>query len=379
MFGGDTKSWEPNPLRPIRESAVKGQLRFWWRTMQHATSAADLRARENAIFGATGLASKVTLAIRHHAGTIKFQSLNVGPQGVTSNGTSLAFPVYALFPLIPRGEDNACIEECQFDLQVSTHGLDAAQRQSVFDAVTLWVLFGGVGARTHRGCGSLYCPEIVSRFRTMEQIKGYLDSLVGDQASDSLPFARLAGARLLYKPDKDGPVKAWNHLLTAYRDFRQLRNPGTKPNRPGRSWWPEPDALRRMSGAAAEGHEPVHPAGSWFPRSAYGMPVQFEFHNAIGDPSGKYFVQPRGKERWTSPVILKSLRLSDSVVMQICLILNQVIPHSLELKGIGGRLLTPSEHPDEYKNKLTLTKEPGTLNESPYDTLVRKLNLTEVR
>ena len=51
MFGGDVKSFEINERTPIRSQSIKGQLRFWWRTMQGFTSKDELLDAETKIWG----------------------------------------------------------------------------------------------------------------------------------------------------------------------------------------------------------------------------------------------------------------------------------------------------------------------------------------
>jgi CRISPR-associated protein Cmr1 len=51
MFGGDADSWEIDAKNPVRSQAVKGMLRFWWRTMQTETDPQKLLYNENKIWG----------------------------------------------------------------------------------------------------------------------------------------------------------------------------------------------------------------------------------------------------------------------------------------------------------------------------------------
>src|SRR6056297_2479641 len=51
MFGGDSESWELNPEAPVRAQSIRGQLRFWWRTMQGDTDPVALLDRENSLWG----------------------------------------------------------------------------------------------------------------------------------------------------------------------------------------------------------------------------------------------------------------------------------------------------------------------------------------
>ena len=46
MFGGDAESWQLDLKNPVRCQAVKGQLRFWWRTMQNETEPKKLLQKE---------------------------------------------------------------------------------------------------------------------------------------------------------------------------------------------------------------------------------------------------------------------------------------------------------------------------------------------
>lgn len=387
MFGGDTKPWEPNEQRPIRESSVKGHLRFWWRTMQDEASIENLRARENALFGATGRASRVSVKVVHLSSTPL--SLEVSAHGVRAGGHTVNYPLYVLFPLIPR-HGATCIEKCRFRLLLTLDNqLTQEQRNSVQDAVSLWVLFGGVGARTRRGCGSLYCEEIMRSFQDEASIRNFITRVTEEQQPTARPYPRIKDAVLAVAPSMDDdPVEEWSTFLDrdGYGRVRQRdpRDPGGA--RPGRSHWPEPDSIRHITGAF--GHVPRHPvlaADKWFPRAAYGMPLQIEFRNAAGDPGGKYFVRPIESDRWASPVILKVLKLGNGAILKVCLIFSQCIPSNLEVakKLPGGKPfplhpLSPTEHPDAYAGKESLMGDKATIPESPYDTLVRKLGLTRI-
>ncbi|MHB1619623.1 MAG: hypothetical protein ACYCTY_06510 [Sulfuricella sp.] len=108
---------------------------------------------------------------------------------------------------------------------------------------------------------------------------------------------------------------------------RKTKSEGqTGGNSPGRSHWPEPDAIRRLSdswfgktalaqhkidGRAVgnpHNHHPTHPARNVFPRAAFGMPIIFKFKDdKDGEPQSSTLV-PVGKERMASPIILRPFR-----------------------------------------------------------------------
>lgn len=378
MFGGDVESWEPNKARPVRESSVKGHLRFWWRTMQPPMEPAKLQKAENALFGSTDAASRVSLSISYLEPPTVYQFGFSARDGVTGTNRGVTYPIYALFPLISRKQGMG-VTECTFQLTVTMTGLDKDKEDSVQNALKLWLLFGGVGARTRRGCGSLYCEAVMSEFPDMKAVKAFVEGVVARQSKSAVSYPRLAGAVVAYsKGMRPSPVEEWKELMDLYQRFRQSRNKGSE--RPGRSHWPEPDSIRRITGEMAGNHAPSHEAGNWFPRAAYGMPVQFEFRGPKEDPQGKFFVQPEGKERWASPVVLKVVQFGKESHVRLCLVLNQKIPKGLELK-VGKRVvrsLEDNERPDNHKERLMLLEDELSRKENPYETLIRKLKMEEV-
>ncbi len=115
--------------------------------------------------------------------------------------------------------------------------------------------------------------------------------------------------------------------LARLKDFRQAvglaRNPGQQANRPGRSRWPEPDQIRRLTSTHAANHAPAHPVGK-FPRAAFGMPIIFHFQGN-GEP-GDTSLQPAGAERLASPLVIRPAVGSDGRIRAIALILPQRVP-----------------------------------------------------
>ena len=66
MFGGGTEAGVSDPLLPIRPTAVRGQLQFWWRATRGAGlhSPEELRVRQTAVWGSTERASPVEVEVR---------------------------------------------------------------------------------------------------------------------------------------------------------------------------------------------------------------------------------------------------------------------------------------------------------------------------
>src|SRR5271157_4269420 len=67
MFGGGVEPRMNDPSFPIRPTAIRGQLQFWWRATvgaQYATLA-GLRAAQSAVWGSTERASRVRVLVEN--------------------------------------------------------------------------------------------------------------------------------------------------------------------------------------------------------------------------------------------------------------------------------------------------------------------------
>src|SRR5439155_3502684 len=109
-----------------------------------------------------------------------------------------------------------------------------AEVESAFKA---WVAFGGLGARTRRGCGAVHCETTASEL-------------------PQLP------AKVFIGTPKSNAIEAWKEAVKAYRDFRQSPR-GRRHDKtintmkgpkliqvPRRSHWPEADSIRQITECA---------------------------------------------------------------------------------------------------------------------------------
>ena len=392
MAGGGVEPWKPDMENPVRTSEIKGQLRFWWRSMQSAGSPEALKEQEDALWGGTGQASLVRLSVMHQK--ITDNDIITIPENDKGNlqYQEVSLPGYVLFPLESAEGPCRLIRNLSFQLTVQC---PARVREAVENSLKLWILFGGLGARTTRGCGSLYCKEIMDSFSEWNQVIEFLSQVSAADCSHSFgesPFPVLHKHRLAYhvNPNKGDSQAEWNSFLTAYGKFRQ--GPGIGRNAGhGRTRWPEADAIRLIGGPGTylKKHEPEHPAKKWFPRGAYGMPLKIEFKGE--PPNGSYTLLPRGKGRWPSPVILKVIKLNENTIIKVCLILNQKIPDNLIIEKKKDKV-TSEYYPLKEENyplasngkkmpkKATIMHKglPDYQAKNPYDALIEYLSLTEV-
>ncbi len=173
-------------------------------------------------------------------------------------------------------------------------------------ALWAWVSFGGVGARTRRGFGAL---AVTGQTESPADLRGSLARhVLAGTAPAGVSQLDLRRERTVIVDGYPDAVAAWNEALDRYQEFRQFRRPGT--SHAGRSYWPEPDEIRRLTGNAAPAHaQPVTQARK-FPRAALGLPIIFHFkgdrndHSRQGDP-GNTTLRGQNTDRLASPVLLR--------------------------------------------------------------------------
>ncbi|MNB87354.1 hypothetical protein D3C75_343480 [compost metagenome] len=354
----------PTVLGDVRTSTVRGQLRFWWRATRGAAyaDAGKLKARERLIFGDTSLASPCRIQVKMH-----------DSRGMSSFSE---IPPYVAFPFkdsdkYKKGETPLSLKTAArqrgrgFDMALEYHDaieiqdnkpitlLDAEEiRYEVEAALWAWINFGGVGARTRRGCGSLYCkrfsPDPVATKSAelllkwiKEQMEAYKLPVLSKGEYREWPILALLGDKengiAIRSRSEHGFEKVldvWKETIKAYFEFRQRRNireiietNKTKPTtKPTRSHWPEPDSIRKISGWSDPRHRTIGSVLA-FPRAQFGLPIIFQFNtrdtpnqkgNYQGNKQGSVNEEPLKTElnhldsdrmRLASPLILKPLAI----------------------------------------------------------------------
>ncbi|MBI3977279.1 MAG: hypothetical protein HY331_03750 [Chloroflexi bacterium] len=356
LFGGGALPRAADPTMPIRGSTVRGHLRFWWRACQATRSPtpADLFQAEGAIWGkshvdgepipgpaAIDLAVEVLGAGREVA-CAEYRRRSDGGWGRRPNWHP-GYPPYALFPFQGKpGDPNdppaGALEGVRFRLTLTAAPHAAARRaelqRAAESAVWAWVTFGGIGARTRRGCGSLFCPD--SRFRPAGDLATWLEERSHKKPHEyvaagqrQLPIPLLAGSACLFGEPLP-TLKAWGDAIEPMHQFRQGvgygRNAGQQPNRPGCSRWPEADTLRQTIPINDPRHPPQHAAKPYYPRvDLGGLPIIFQQMTSRDDDDPRLEAAQAGATRLASPVILKPLAVDENSAVPLALFLNA--PH----------------------------------------------------
>ena len=305
MFGGGvwidpregrTHLKEPDEVTPIRGAAIRGQLRFWWRATHGARcgSIAVMREREDALWGNASLPSSVGL---------RLEGSRLGapaPMDVPDSDKDLS---YATFPLRPVDSS----------IPGKLHTIDghttlvltgpAQHEQEVRDALDAWLAFGGLGGRTRRGFGAVASGEALDPEAVLKRLtSGGGEPLAG--------VSSLYGARLVL--GRSGRNKALDALRLGLQRLRAFRQ-HSDANR--MNTWPEPDAIRRITGVGC----PRHNKATAFPRGQLGSPIIFHFKE--GDDPSDTTLTPEDAERRASPVLIRPYKSGESSyrVMALCL------------------------------------------------------------
>jgi CRISPR-associated protein Cmr1 len=351
---------EIDPVTPFRGNTIRGHLRFWWRATHgcRRESIEDMFKAERKLWGgmrddSVQIGPNVTIQVGGGARVGAEVSVYYKDDPKRAMNMDLG---YAAFPLQPgknaAGSDAGTLRQVEGEALIIIRGPKEAEAE-VRDAVEAWIYLGGIGGRTRRGFGSLECERLSDACafldRWAETIASPTLALV--PALVGVTYRKARGvARTADKAQQEG--------LKLMRQFRQgpgvARNQGQQHNHPGRSLWPEPDAIRQLTGRHSERHVPRQGAAKVFPRGAFGMPVIFHFKDR-GEP-GDTTLKPSDMERMASPIILRPVRvkggylpaavrlsvpqgLAQAVVLAGAG-LNQPIPVRLRLSGTNETRLT---------------------------------------
>lgn len=308
MYGGGTVSTKVDEKMPIRASSIRGALRFWWRLLakNHANkevwNVKNIKQAESELWGGggngddDGKASKVLLKITKQP---KVTDQNLAPytdyiatQKEVKDGKKRL--EYVLFPASNAKDkvDNPhkLLEpnNMGFQLDIAFVNTNDDQKKQVIETLQWWANFGGLGFRSRKGLGAIAVTECTD-------FPEICQSLTTDDVKQ-------AGCLLqIRQQNHPTGLRALEAGIQKYADFRQKagvgrKNPAENSDKPaGRSYWSEPDAIRRITDTyldlteenapnrpiptVIKDHKPIHKAGNVFPRAVFGLPILYKFMN----------------------------------------------------------------------------------------------------
>jgi len=353
LFGGGAEPGRPDEDFPIRGTAIRGQLEFWWRATRGAGFAdhKSLFARHAEIWGTTEKASPVKLSIHDTTASQLKRCAHYTPR---KDGQALP---YALFPFqgqLSNDRKTVSAEPAQYPAQYiekASFTLKLSYPEKLEDdvqaAVQAWVNFGGVGARTRRGCGALFCKEFAPK--DINDLEPWFRDNFKLGSGEARPWPTIPGS-VFVRNQEETPIDAWKRVVGLLQSLRQGVKFGRSPGaggHPGRSHWPEPETIRAITRTRSREHSRLtHVPDDAFPRAEFGLPIVFHFKDK-GDPPDTVLYPSDGpngepRERMASPLILKPLALANGKAVP--LILRLVTPPltGVVLKQGSKRLPLPS-------------------------------------
>ena len=267
MAGGGVIAGEVDRERPVRVPSIKGHLRYWWRMMNRNSP-----ERESAIWGSTESPGKVYVSVNEQPGVkLRYYKNYFGFGRFDSEN-------YALFSFLENKQNpgkNIAQENFNFTLNIR---YPENYHDDVRLALSAWIYFGGLGARTRRGCGSLSCDKNPMSLREI---------------------LRAAPHITLWRKNANDSMSAWAEAVKCYKGYRQSKEGGKF----GRSQWPEADSIRQLTGKPVK--TPARSPLPSFPRAALGLPIIFHFQGQRNNV--QITPDKEGSSRMASPVITKAL------------------------------------------------------------------------
>ena len=310
---------EPDSITPVRGASLRGQLRAWWRRSCAARlNDGTRREREKLLWGWASTEhepNKGAISIAVDASRLKAEPVGVyevdNPRRPLAGCTPLA---YGAFPLQPaegawvrqpgtltrwKGHFSVTLRMAPIRnaARIANAWPDVDQPDEAMWAearttLQAFACFGGLGGRTRRGFGAVAIVD-------------------NELRPDPGVLAKQLGWDIARVSCNDADT-AHRKALAALKAFRQ--EPGTARGgdrrNPGRSYWPEPDTIRRATGGTFRKHPPEHPVHDAAPRAVFGMPIIVQFKNGDGDPD-KHTIEPMEGGRLASPLILRPVQLQD--------------------------------------------------------------------
>jgi CRISPR-associated protein Cmr1 len=343
IFGGGVVAGVNDPITPIRPSSIRGHLRFWWRATRGASfGTAELLKQEGEIWGTMEEPSKVALRVELKSSGKEYPCAHL-PEDKNFPRFERNHPPYALFPFQGSKRERIPPAKCRSDVCFELKlNFPQSISEDIEAAVWAWSNFGGIGARTRRGCGALYCRELsptsASGIGTWyrSSLKGFRIIVLKSRDWPILPDS------LLVRRSSDA-MQAWSEVVGLMQTFRQGqnvgRNPGKSSNRPGRSRWPEPETIRRATSRRdSKNSRMMLIPDDAFPKAEFGLPIVFHFKD-YGDPEDtELYPVVNGEERtrMASPLILRPIFCQNGEVLQMVIRLNAFAPDEVVLEKAPG-------------------------------------------
>jgi CRISPR-associated protein Cmr1 len=331
LFGGGYQTRECDTLIPVRAASVRGHLRFWWRATAGAqySSVDELYCHECDLWGGAStpeqpLAGKVAVRVEIlNKGTSKLYK-DIAPRPTAKEGPLHGF---FLFPFQAIKSENLPeakgLEGVQFRLCLQYDScLNDEQRREVEAAVKAWLVFGGIGARTRRGCGALKATKAEWQLPSdRDRCEKFIEQLLLHRGVNrACDYPTLVGATMIIGQPQQDAIAVWRELGRFWARFRKGHFPGNYNPMSGGQWSDYRQVLCKLS---------TNPGNSLALVKPYlGLPIVYQkfqgacFHGTI---------EPAQSGRMASPVILKPVALDNGQFAPLILVMRTKKPERIKI------------------------------------------------
>lgn len=347
LFGGGFEARNVDELVPVRAAAIRGNLRYWWRATAGARYATpkDLYEAEEALWGGAaqegkpGGPARVALTVRvTNEGRAKSAAELIPPATPQTGPQEGIF----LFPFAEQKDTPfaGAREGLEFELSIACQ--DEASLPEIKVAVIAWALFGGVGSRTRRGCGTLAAIEAPAWMpTTRDAFEEWLKTIA---IAGNRSWPTIGGGLAVVGARAESPHRAWRTLGSFWSAFRKGHIGAIEYSPMSGGKWADARKLREM--------HPNQGAISLV-KPFLGLPIIYQ---KFQDPLRRPFygeIKPAESSRMASPVILKPIALGTSI-HPLVLAMRAAAPQRIRIRDTELALSIPTDDDllNPYKHPL---------------------------
>ena len=320
----------------LRVPSFKGVLRFWWRALAWSRLGGDLRAiqqQEDCLFGsARGGQSSVTLRVdmaTHPTVVSAGDRLTSSAASEGPVGEGARYLGYGV--MLTR----ACLRApFDFTIRMRSRGLSDSLLETLEQALIAAGVFGGMGARSRKGYGSLNLLSLrtdeVERWRrphSFSDLQNRIETLRRDGSRSGSPefTAFSQGTRhLLLESDSREPMALLDRVGRELVRYRSWGHNGKVfgTTQAERNFPDDHDLMKRR-------HRDKHPR-----RIAFGLPHNYgkQQDQQVG-PSDKF-------DRRSSPLFIHIHQCSDALVAVLSFLPARFLPGNIDI-SVGSSRVSP--------------------------------------
>lgn len=343
LFSGGARSRKSDPVQVVRPTSVLGQLRFFWRLLHPEATVKRLREREEKLFGWACVDAPFALEVEI---TSSGELLPQVPKMQEAGG-------YLMFsarpedtgPGKPQGVPAAEIRTGVKGV-IRIRPLRGPLDSEIEAALHAWFLLGGIGGRSRRGVGAV--QALVGGPATVKELRDRL-AQIPRRASPVKSGVRAIREIHVGERSFTSAAECMTHVEKWYRTYRQDRRTNEMGRPYGRSFWDEPELIRKETRQRLPRHAalplPQGKHATGWARAVFGLPILTKF---LGGGNSSHTepcittLRPakRDFERMSSPLLFRSVRVGKQYHPIVVILSGPYAPPGGLALEVGKRLIS---------------------------------------